>query len=71
MTTTAVSPGAGVPTGTVTFSDGTTALMTVNLDSNGRATFSTSSLPLGAHSITATYNGSATFNSSSSSSVTP
>jgi hypothetical protein len=43
------------PAGTVTFTDGTSALGNVPLDNNGRATFTTSSLAAGSHSITATY----------------
>ncbi len=46
---------AGAPTGTVTFTDGTKALGNVSLDSDGRATFTTSSLAAGRHSIAATY----------------
>jgi len=52
---------AGTPTGTVTFSDGTTRLATVPLDGSGTATFTTGALSLGSHSITATYNGDADF----------
>jgi hypothetical protein len=43
------------PAGTVTFTDGTSALGNVPLDNNGRATFTTSSLAAGSHSIAATY----------------
>jgi hypothetical protein len=52
--------------GSVTFYDGTTALKTVAL-SGGVAKFTTSTLTSGAHTITATYNGSASFDSSSAS----
>jgi hypothetical protein len=52
----AVAPGAGVPTGSVTFLDGTTELQTVALKA-GTASISTSDLSLGSHSITAEYNG--------------
>ena len=54
------SPGAGTPTGTVTFKDGTTTLGTGTLsttDGLTTATFSTSKLALGSHSITAIYSG--------------
>ena len=57
---------SGRVTGTVTFYDGTTALKTVAL-SGGVAKFTTSTLTSGAHSITATYNGSASFVGSSAS----
>jgi hypothetical protein len=52
--------------GTVTFYDGTTALKTVSV-SGGVAKFTTSKLTPGKHTITATYNGSANFTSSSTS----
>ena len=51
------NPGSGVPTGTVTVMDGATALGTGTLNGKGVATFSTSSLALGAHSVTAVYGG--------------
>jgi hypothetical protein len=56
----------GTITGTVTFYDGTTALKTVAL-SGGVAKFTTSTLTSGAHNITATYNGNASFTGSSAS----
>jgi hypothetical protein len=46
-----------VTDGTVTFNDGTTTLGTGTLNSSGNATFTTSSLAVGSHSITAVYNG--------------
>jgi Bacterial Ig-like domain (group 3) len=46
---------AGTPTGTVAFTDGTNVLGNISLDSDGRATFTTSSLAAGSHSIAATY----------------
>jgi hypothetical protein len=57
---------SGTVTGSVTFYDGTTALKTVTL-SGGVAKFTTSTLVSGAHSITATYNGSTSFTGSSAS----
>jgi hypothetical protein len=48
---------APVTTGTVSFMRGTTVLMTVPLDGNGTASFTTSSLPLGSSAITAVYSG--------------
>lgn len=63
---------AGLPTGTVTFMDGDQTLATVALKPScglAYARFSTRSLPVGAHSITAVYNGNASFNSSTSSAV--
>jgi hypothetical protein len=57
---------SGTVKGSVTFYDGTTALKTVAL-SGGVAKFTTSTLTSGAHSITATYNGSTSFDGSSAS----
>jgi hypothetical protein len=45
------------PTGTVTFSDGGTALGTVTLNASGQATTTTTSLAAGSHHITASYSG--------------
>jgi hypothetical protein len=55
-TVSATTAGAGTPTGTATFLDGTTSLGTATL-SNGVATLTTSTLTAGAHSITAMYHG--------------
>ena len=65
-TVSVVAPGAGSPTGTITFSDGATTLATVPLNS-GTATFSTSSLAVNAHSITGVYSGDGNFSSSNGS----
>jgi hypothetical protein len=46
-----------VPTGSVTFDDGATALASVTLDAAGQAIYSTFSLAPGTHSITAQYSG--------------
>jgi ELWxxDGT repeat protein len=51
------APIVGTPTGSVTFLNGNTVLGTANLDATGKATLSTSTLSLGAHSITAVYGG--------------
>jgi hypothetical protein len=51
-------------TGTVTFSNGSTVLGTANINGSV-ATLSTSSLPLGSNTITATYGGDSNNNSSS------
>jgi hypothetical protein len=68
-----VAPGAGVPTGTVTFRDGPTALGTGTLAavSGGvQATFTTSTLATGSHTITAVYGGDASFAGSTSPAIT-
>jgi hypothetical protein len=67
-TVTAVAPGSGTPTGTVTFKDGLTVLGSYGLVS-GKAVFSTSALTVGAHSITADYAGSVDYNTSVSSAL--
>lgn len=59
---------ATVPTGTVTFFDGSTSLGSASL-SGGAATLSTSSLAIGSHSITAQYSGDASFHGSTSSAL--
>jgi hypothetical protein len=56
----------GAVTGSVTFYDGTSALSTVPVNF-GRATFSTSSLSSGTHSITAAYAGDLSYEGSVSS----
>jgi autotransporter-associated beta strand protein len=63
--TVSVLSGSGTPTGTVTFFDGTAPLGSSPL-SGGTATFSTSMLTLGRHSMTAVYNGDRVFVGSTS-----
>ncbi len=65
-TVSATPPGAGSPTGTVTFLDGATSLGTGTLNAAGVASFSTSSLSVATHSITASYGGDTSFNVSTS-----
>jgi hypothetical protein len=66
----AVSPGAGIPTGTVTFMDGGTPLLTLSLNNAGQNTVATKKLSVGVHtSLTAVYNGSGSFVGSTSSPV--
>jgi len=52
--TATVTSSNGTPTGSITFADGATALQTVPL-STGAASFTTSALTVGTHTITATY----------------
>jgi DNA-binding beta-propeller fold protein YncE len=61
-----VSSSVGTPTGTVSFYDGTTLLGPVALVS-GVATYTTSALATGAHSITAVYSGDSNFSTETSS----
>jgi alpha-tubulin suppressor-like RCC1 family protein len=62
----AIAPGAGTPTGSVTFSEGATTLATVSLAS-GSAQFSLKTLAPGAHDITASYSSSADYEPSEAS----
>ena len=50
----------------MTFKDGATTLGTGTLNASGQATFTTSSLALGSHSITAVYGGGGAFTPSNS-----
>jgi Bacterial Ig-like domain (group 3)/MBG domain (YGX type)/FG-GAP-like repeat len=69
LTAQATSSTAGVPTGTVTFSDGDTVLGTAPLNAAGQAGYSTSNLSVGTHSITAVYGGDQNFIASTASPV--
>ena len=62
----AVSPGKGIPTGTVQFMEGTTVLATGTLDAGGNATFATADLPLGTHPIVAIYAGDGNYTTATS-----
>ena len=65
-TVTPTSPGAGTPTGQVTFVDTTngTTLGSMAVNSSGQAVLSISTLASGAHNITATYAGDTNFTTS-------
>jgi hypothetical protein len=63
--TISAASGSGTPTGTVTFYDGSTVLGTEML-SGGLASFTTSDLTVGDHSITAAYSGDFNFSTSTS-----
>ncbi|HEY5330397.1 MAG TPA: MBG domain-containing protein [Acidobacteriaceae bacterium] len=65
LTAQVASATSGTPTGSVQFLDGTTVLNTATL-SAGTATFATSALALGAHSLTAVYLGDTNFTGSNS-----
>src|SRR5437764_254616 len=65
-----VSATTGTPTGTVTLFDGASTIGTAALGSTGAAAFTTSSLAVGNHSITASYSGDSNFNASISSAFT-
>jgi hypothetical protein len=63
------SPGSGLPASgeTVTFKDSSTTIGTGTTNASGVATFTTTSLALGGHSITAVYAGDNNYNTSTSS----
>ena len=54
-------PDTPAPTGTVTFMDGGTPVDTETLDASGQATFTTSTLSVGSHTISVSYGGDANF----------
>jgi MYXO-CTERM domain-containing protein len=68
-TVSATAPGAGTPSGTVNFREGATALGSGTLSAAGVATFSTSALSVGTHTITADYVTSTSFAASTSANV--
>jgi hypothetical protein len=70
--TATVKPASGTaePTGTVTFKDGTTTLGTGSVNGSGVASYTTSSLSVATHTITAVYSGDTNFSGSTSSAVT-
>jgi hypothetical protein len=55
------SAAAGVPSGTVTFLDGTTAVATATVGAGGQATYSDTALADGSHNLTAAYSGDTRF----------
>jgi Big-like domain-containing protein/pentapeptide repeat protein len=69
----AKAPGAGTPTGTVTFYEGTKSLgagQLVVTDGKAQAIFTTRGLTVGAHTITAGYGGDGDFTTSTSAAFT-
>jgi hypothetical protein len=64
--TATVASGAGIPGGSVTFADGSTALGTGTLNANGVATLNTTVLPAGSDTVTATYGAAGNFAGSTS-----
>ncbi len=67
--TVAQGTGTVIPTGTVTFYDGSTSLGTGTLSSNS-ATYATANLAPGVHSVTASYGGDTNYSGSVSPAVT-
>ena len=71
--TATVTSGAGVPAGSVTFTEGATVWASnVSVDGTGHASFSTTTLTAGSHTLTATFTGAAGWgNSSGTNSAAP
>ena len=71
VTFTATATGSSVtPTGVMTFKEGSTVLGTDNLNGSGVATYSTSALGTGSHTITAEYGGDGTYTAGATGTVT-
>jgi hypothetical protein len=66
---TAVAPGAGTPTGTVTFYFDGVKQGTVALSAAGKAAYPSAALTVGSHAVTAVYNGDGNFLASPASSA--
>lgn len=66
--TATVSAATGTPTGSVQFKDGTTVLGTATIAS-GKATYATTTLAVGTHSVTAVYGSDANYYNSTSSAL--
>ncbi len=65
-----ITPGAGTPSGSVDFYDGTTEIGTGSLGTDGQARFTTPALAVGTnHAITAQYTGDGDFSGSGSAAV--
>jgi hypothetical protein len=64
------APGGGKPAGSISFYDGATLLGTKPVNTNGAATFSTSTLAVGSHSLRAEYDGSVNHSASASAPAT-
>jgi hypothetical protein len=69
FTATVSSTAGGVPTGTVTFREGTIDLGTASLNAAGQALFTTSTLTIGSHNVKAFYNGDTSYTGSNSGQV--
>jgi autotransporter-associated beta strand protein len=64
--TATVTGGGAVPSGTVTFMDGSTTLGSGSLDGTGKTSLTLSTLSLGTHLLTAVYGGNGSYPSGSS-----
>jgi hypothetical protein len=69
-TVASASGSTGIPTSSILFADGDLTIGSATVDATGKATFSTTALTTGSHSITAAFGGSTTFLGSLSSTIT-
>src|SRR5580704_15915230 len=70
--TATVTSTSGTPSGSVTFAEGSTVLASaVAVNTSGQAAFSTSTLAVGSHTITASFTGTGGFGSSSGTASSP
>ncbi|MFL6156246.1 MAG: beta strand repeat-containing protein, partial [Marmoricola sp.] len=58
--------GSGTPTGSVTFSEGGTVYGAAPVDGSGNASVASTTIPVGSHSIVATYSGDDEYNGAAS-----
>ena len=65
-TVSAVSPGAGIPGGSVSFKDGASVIGSATLNASGKAILTIGNLTVASHNLTAVYSGSTSFNTSTS-----
>ena len=70
LSATVSSSTSSSPTGSVTWSDGSTALGSASLSANGFAQLAISTLTVGSHSISAAYSGDFSFTASTSGALT-
>lgn len=68
--TATVSSKSAMPSGNVVFTIDTNPSVSANLNGSGRATYTTKSLAVGAHSVTAAYPGNSSFAPSTSAALT-
>src|SRR5205085_2949366 len=68
-TVTSAAPGEPTPSGMVTFQEGAIVLAQIPLDSGGTASFNTSALSDGSHTINADYYSDTVFASSSGNTI--
>ncbi|RSL14962.1 sugar lactone lactonase YvrE [Edaphobacter aggregans] len=66
LTTHVASTTSGSPTGSIVLMDGTTTILTTTISTTGDATFTTSALSTGSHTLTIFYKGDGNFASSTS-----